>query len=433
MANQSFIPTCINEWKYNKGLVSKITSLLPESFKKGDEVELLDFPPPEKCALTPIKQKRELVNKRLGEKLQTLYKDKDLKLLSLKRPTGNANVSAQERYEFNTKISSIQISNVEVTCRMATSNAISMGNMTYKLSRIGSIKFKGEMKQIMETLLDKCVEELDMIKKGNVRERHPAALYAGDHSFHCPWPCGAIQEAMMEDKPEFFSNPTDSGGFLKIPSNTKSNKLCFYKRQLIGQGFIPYIDRRGNIPPLRNEENDLVDNDEDDEQFIFDNMFIDHDGKLAGVMRSPIEVNAPNFLSTVDMTETTALLSFKLHFVGITQGGMNLYLKPSDNNVIYCTKSSMSNEIESASDFLENQLHTSEKIQKSLPSKLFETFEMPSTEMPSTEPETAETPKSPPRKKAKSSEDDHDCDYDDDDDDCNENYQNKKTSILEMI
>ena len=116
--------------------------------------------------------------------------------------------------------------------------------------------------------------------------------------------------------------------------------------------------------------------------FLLDNLFFDGaHGELCGVKRENIKYK-PNFLNTVDSDDCTALISFSLHSVGKSQGGLNLYLKPLKDFPIYCTNIESVKKLPNAKQYLEEMMYNTndnnnicqnlrEKFKRRIPTLVF--------------------------------------------------------------
>ena len=215
--------------------------------------------------------------------------------------------------------------------------------------------FKGELKSIIDELLEKCKKELTETYRQKITEIKMAAMYIPEHNDNlCGWECVRL-EKNIQKTPEYSS-------FFNLEENNNSNyntrnkPLCYYKRQLIGQEIIPFVDDDdADDDGNNNGEGNLISCKQN--EHVFDNLFF-MKNELCGIKKHKIRFT-PNFLNTVDRDECSALLGFTLDYVGVTTDRMNLYLKPlSGDNPIYCTNVSSSKDLPKASKYLEEELFT---------------------------------------------------------------------------
>ena len=346
-----FHPTSVNRFRYTSYLANAVVALIPEPRGDLTNVQLLSHPPD--LNSRRIRDKRFKVTAQFKQKLEELYK-KDTKILQRRPSLVNSN-NNQPKYDFTKEFKAPVLNFVEVTCRIITND---FGGKGYNLSRIGTIMFKGEMREIISDLQERCRKELNEKHFETVVGAYPSAAYVREHKvICCPWRCGEIHDAVKDEYPEYFKE------------YCHQHPICFHKRQLLGQGLVPYIARP-------EEEND--DDDNECEVFIFDNMFEDKSGDLAGIKKDAINYHDPNFLTIVDRDACTALMTVSLDYVGISGNNLSIYFSCNNSKVIYCTNSLRCNDIQSASDYLDQTCYTNKKLQNHLeqhhkiPKRVFE-------------------------------------------------------------
>ena len=113
--------------------------------------------------------------------------------------------------------------------------------------------FKGELKSIIDELLEKCKKELTETHRQKITEIKTAAMYIPEHNDNlCGW------EKNIQKTPEyssFFNLEENSSNY-----NTRNKPLCYYKRQLMGQEIIPFVDDNDDDDDKNNDngEGDLI-------------------------------------------------------------------------------------------------------------------------------------------------------------------------------
>ena len=247
-----------------------------------------------------FKNRRIQMENELKKKLHSLYSEgKDI--LEIKRTPSNSN-SMQIKYAFTDDYSKIILKGVEVNCRMITSNMVSQGgggcggggyasssSSSYDLSRIGNIVFKGELKSIIDELLEKSKKELTETYRQKITEIKTAAMYIPEHNDNlCGWECVRLEKNIPKtpEYSSFFNLEENNSNY-----NTRNKPLCYHKRQLIGQEIIPFVD----------DDDDNNDNDNGEGNFIsckqnehvFDNLF-SMKNELCGIKKHHIRFT-PNF------------------------------------------------------------------------------------------------------------------------------------------
>ena len=287
----------------------------------------------------------------IKKKLNKLYEE-NKRILYLKKSSGGGKkVQNQERFVFRPEFQAIFYTGVEVSCRMISG---SLDN--YNIFRIGDIRFKGEMKEIMDTLLEKCKEEITTKFEMPITCIFSTAIYPYKHQIlNCPLPCKEITRSCYNRHKHIFQS------LIKKDKEDDGNNLediCYFKRQLVGQNVIPYVAAELDSTP-----------DGDDTLYVFDNMFLNKELRLEGIPPKNVRNDDKNFLDTVDSFSCNALISFSLSYIGVNNGGMNLYLDPK-GNVIYCTKANNQNEIpQHASQYLEELCFSNDKLKNLLKTK----------------------------------------------------------------
>ena len=430
-------------------LAEKISQLMKDISNDSDDdnytiPKLMNYPMEIKD--NSVKKRRLGIIKYLKQELNNLYK-KNERILIKKL---NQKTSIQNKYAFTGKYRKILIKGLEVNCRMITTNmnqnaSPSSSTITsYNLSRIANIIFKGDFQNIIDELMEKCKEELQSKFSEDVNEIKSAAMYIPQHNEStCGWKhnmCFNIDKNIKKLKSykSFFNNSNND-----ISNNSHDfffddfKPLCFYVRQLIGQELIPYVEDNNDDDDTHDDDNDECYISFKENEYIFDNLFFDKK-ELLGIKK--IEINhTPNFLDTVNREDCTALISFSLDYIGVTNGRMNLYLKSLNDCPIYCTNVSSSNKLSNASNYLEEVLYNNKnvveilekKYKKKIP-KCVKNFHQEQEEqqqqnnnkriITDKETELKTTPK-----KSKHCSDDDD-EYSDDDDDDNKNTDSYTTS-----
>ena len=332
-----FSPDMCPPQRHTKNLGNAVISLLKHRENLGNDFELLSHPP--QTNFETIETKRKNTNKRVATKFDKLY-NKGIQILT---PKPSSNLSHQIRYNFTEEFSKTNFNLIEVTCRLISQVET---KDSFNLARIGCITFKGKLKAIIDKLLEQCKQELNTKHNQNVIGSYLSATYIGEHKFgSCQWPCNKIQDIMKKKYEKYFSN------------HSSEKPVCFKKRQIIGQYLVPYIGKTNN---------NNIDDDDENETFIFDGMFVDGDGNLAGIKKDKIYYNDVYFLDIIDMDACTALMSFSLSHVGITSNHITIYLQNNGKHGIYCTNAMCASDIPNASDYLEQQCYSNISLQKYL-------------------------------------------------------------------
>ena len=310
------------EQKYTRELCEYLN--LFEKNNKPNGYDMRDFP--KNIEKNRIGLRRELQNDILQKTLSKLYENTKI----LKKRNESGGHKPQEKYHFTNEFKNIFFRGVEVSARMITQNNIS-DKLGYFTSRVGDIRFKGKMKEIMDDLLERCSKELDVTKINST------AMYAKTHKKFgvCNWEC----EKMACDRHQNI-----------FDGDKSQTTICYYYRQHVGQEVIPFIDKKSD----RQVEESIITKDTN---YVFDNMFLTRDCQLDGIKRMQIDPKEQNFLDAVSQEPCNALISFHLAYVGVTSGGMNLYLDPGQQ-ITYCTASVCDRNIKSATEYLENYVYS---------------------------------------------------------------------------
>ena len=349
--SNSFQPTYIKQYSYVR-TIGKIV----KSLQKDSDVFELEKYPEKKLGKPPttLKLRREELVASVNKKFQELYNRDDTNILDIKSTPHAQKMSNQKKYTFTKEFRDTVFKSVEVNCRMITSNmnsSFSVNDNKYHTGRVGNISFKGPLKKTIDDVLLRCKTELEDRYKEKVGTINSTAAYVNDHK-GCPWQCEKMQKYILNKKAAdyetFFANVNDQRSTV-LPS------VCFYTRQLLGQGFLPFIAGK-------DEDEDLLISMSD--QFLLDNVCTLADGTMKGVYKNRVSFDHPNFLDTVDHEACTALISFTLSYIGVTQGGMNLYIKILPP--IYCTDVTRECDLPNASDYLEGLCYEKSALQDHL-------------------------------------------------------------------
>lgn len=339
----------------SRNFSNEITNLALTLFEKTDDritdgiEKYIVHRYPKEIEKFKIRNQREGRLASAKEKLDKLY-DENKRILFHKKANKPQN---QEKYVFSQEFQKIFFKGIEVSCRMITSTINNNTNRTeYNLSRVADIKFKGDVQNMIDKLLEKCKEELETKHDTKVINIHSTAIYVRNHSLlNCPLPCNIIKRKCYNRHKHIYQAVEKKRE--RERDENKSDEICFGNRQLLGQSLIPYLAEESST----NEE-DIMNNN----VYVFDNMFLDQNCRLKGIERLHIREDGPNFLDTVDNLSCNALISFNLSSIGVTQSGMNLYLDTSIYP-IYCTKANNQNEItEHASQYLEDLCFSKDKL-----------------------------------------------------------------------
>ena len=358
-----FVPKNVNPHRYVKCLGNIFVSLLPENCD-FDDFELRRYPT--EVHFKRIKDRRLNTTAEMKKKMNSLYR-RGTRILNRKFNSGSTSTSI--RFDFTPEFARPMMNMIEVSCRIISLTEMNGFSFNYNLQRMGSIQFKGELQTVINDLLERCKTELNEVHFENVVGMYPSAAYIPEHKVGCPWECMKIHEHTKKTNHQFFTEYS-------------SNKpICFHKRQLLGQGLIPYVALDDKADEEKENEDPIIDNNEEDETFIFDNMFEDNEGNLAGIRKKKIRYDELNFLNIVDRDAVTALMSCSLSHVGINAKTITLYLKCSNNQAIYCTNATSSSEIPNASKFVMDYCYENPKIQNylvekhNIPRKAFEDYD----------------------------------------------------------
>ena len=329
----------------------------------------------------------------------------------------HGNSSTMQYFNLHKKIQLFNFRSVEVSCRIYTyydgsrsSGGGGQGDSSNAhLFKISSIKFKGELQEILEGLVKDCLETMPKCGLSSKTQVNNLKLYDAmaytstrcNHPNFPDWPCKAIEKMTLEKQPKLKPFHQQH-----IEKNKERNadadiNLCFYGRQPIGYAFLPFIDIDnsqkhkseevilGQFPEELTEyngtETDKINVELDEEyfcesvkienNFIFDNIFIgmstnmaaDIEKSLMGIYKTKINYEADNFLS-MGNDVCSALLDFTIHRIGVSRNGVNLNLLLKDSPV-FCTKATCENNIPSAREYLTNIFIENEDIQKQIMKK----------------------------------------------------------------
>ena len=323
--------------KSRNELVNKTLELVTE--RKHDDYGVYDVSKfyflshPEKIKENRLKLRRRVVTRTLKEQLQEFY-DKEGEPLFI----AQMNLSYEDRFILNPYLKAIHLAGVEVNCSMVSSN-----ENKYNVFKVDSIQFKGEMANIMTEFQTRCKREIESTFNRTVTDILQPATYVKKHNdIECKWWCDeTLTRCLMADM------------FEDIFKCTRwEDRICFYNRQMIGQCMVPYIAR----------PNETDDDQDQDEGFVFDNMFMDNKCDIMGIDQPCVNFAGTNFL--YGRERCSALMSFNLSYVGITSnGGMTLYLNIGDTK-IYCTMADSDRDITSCSEYLETAALHDKAIQR---------------------------------------------------------------------
>ena len=334
--------------KSRNELVNKTLELVRERKDDDDVYDVSNFyflSHPEKINKNSLKLRRQIVTRTLKERLQELY-DKEEENIFIAQMTSSKN--HQDKFILNPYFKAIHVAGVEVNCSMVSSN-----ENKYNVSKVNRIQFKGEMANIMTEFQNRCKREIESTFKRTVNDIFQPAAYAKEHNeIACKWPCEQILQACAGK----FSHLLDS-----MDSKERS-KICFYNRQVIGQGIIPYIARPNETDDDQDQDEGIM-NCVNTSSFVFDNMFMDNKCDIMGIDQPVVNLTGTNFLDTEGRERCSALMSFNLSHVGITSnGGMTLYLN-TGHTKMYCTMAHSDSDITSCSEYLENEALHDKDIQ----------------------------------------------------------------------
>lgn len=289
----------------------------------------------------------------LKDKLKELYDKEDAILQPAKTQSGQI----QRKYYFTPSFRNIRFKWIESTCYIVTSIKATETKISYNISRVGDVRFKGELQDIITNLVEKCKEELLAKYEKNINTINSTAFYVSDHKNYggCTWNCEQILKTCHK--------PDRAKHILDNVTNNVVPRVCFRTRQVVGQSIIPYIGEE-----IEKSKELLEDSINDDESFVFDNFFVNKNDTLAGIKKDTVKLDDINFLDLVDNSSCNALLNFNLSYIGVTTSGMNLYLTPTDS-IVYCTKANNQNDILNASKFLEHQTFNNESLRNLIEKK----------------------------------------------------------------
>ena len=359
--------TMLHQKQHNQHIAQNIKELWNNYDADNDSNYIPNFSNyPSKIKDNTIKNRRLIMYEILENKLNTLYENES-QIMEMKK-TQMTTKSMQNKYYFTQKFRDIVINGLEVNCRMITTNQ-GQTNQSYNLTRIGGITFKGKFKDLIEKLMEKCKTEITTKYGEKINEIKSAVMYMSYHSSapfsKCKWDCNAIERTIRK-KPyynNFFKNQatnvTDIGEKNNIYINNESNSLCYYDRQILGQSLIPFV-YDDNDDDDEESSNNIISSANDENTFIFDDMFMVQN-TIAGISIYPIRAE-PNFFDTVDRNACTALISFSLFYIGVTNGCMNLYLKCQPDRITYCTNVSSVRDIPKVSNYLIQQMYSNPQI-----------------------------------------------------------------------
>ena len=360
--DKTFIPHDIKYNNYNyfsNQILNWISATMPE--KTSCPQFYLENFPPQKKLYTTVRDRRLITEKTFGNFIKS-----NTDQLLFRRNTLNTQTSNNQiKYNFDDKISKVIIRGAEVNCRMITSSKMT-GETRNNLFRIGNITFKGQMKKIMDDILTQCKKELE--EKHNERDliTNGFAAYVNEHKRNtCLWPCEEIYKDLQNK----------NSHYQKIFSQSIDNKIpCFYTRQVLGQGFHPFIYKEEG-KEIAGRENEQEEEEIEEkiegydtgfltpahQDYLFDNLMLDKAANLIGVREYQIPYNHCNFLDSVDFDACTALINFNLSYLGITQRGINIYLKLHD--ICFCTSVASEYMLPNAKSYLEKICYTNDSVQ----------------------------------------------------------------------
>ena len=368
--------------------------------KDANDFKLRDYPPifdHEDGGKIRIKDFRDKQLKHFKNVLENLYEKKvPLVVQNIQ------NNKYMTNYSFRPEIAGFNLRAVEVTCRMFShydGGSLNVGGNSGKpdssntnLGRIGSIKFKGELQNVINQLLVECMSYMTM-KRGEPN-KNDAVCYTSQRCCHPPyindWPCKRIEKVTLdhnENVQNYYASHHQSTG------SGKDINTCFFQRQPIGQAFVPYIDLSdwkndslienfSNYDETNEEKKSIALDDESyfyqsvgDDGFVFNNLFISYTNNLvtdaskglSGIYKKDIRCDADNFL-TMGNCVCTALIDFQLDKIGVCNGSgnINLYIKPRIGTPILCTSAKSEIDIPTAREYLTNLLLENPKYRKYL-------------------------------------------------------------------
>ena len=397
-------------------LMEARNQLLPQNGKGGNISQWRDYPRYFDEVYVDAEGKRfrkfirigELRDLQLREFKKLLAKVDEESLCSFQNKT-----NTMTYISLNNKLQKFTFKSVEATCRPfsffepSTKNSPNDSETNCKIFKIGGIRFKGELKEVLDNLVKKCVNFL--CERGLSRSTNIAnieALPLNDAMAYTPkrcehtgraedgplhhlqghsriyWPCKQVEEITLENQPKLKQI------YLQKEKKEDGNvNICFLARQPFGYAFYPYIDGRksrncNNQMPLKVIEYDDAEDTEDtlmervpfnldenyftnscktENAFIFDNLFItatnnmniDLANSIMGVYKKNISPRDENFLCPGKETYS-ALFDFRLQKIGISRYGINLNLELLTSGPMFYTKSGTEAGIPSAREYLTN-------------------------------------------------------------------------------
>ena len=368
--DKTFIPHDIKSNNYNyfrNHILNWILTTIPEK-NNSPQFYLKNSPKQKKeNSYVTVRDRRLITEKNFGN----FIKSNEDQWLQRRHTLITQTSNNQIKYNFNDKISNAVIRGVEVNCRMITNSKLS-GESKNNLFRIGNITFKGQMKKIMDDILTRCKNELEEKHHEKDLITNGYAAYVNEHRPNtCLWPCEEIYKN-LQNKNRYHKIISQSLDINKTP--------CFYTRQILGQGFYPFIYKeeeeeedggkeisRGGGEKEEREEIDFLTLPAH-QDYLLDNLMLDKSGNLIGIKEYRIPYNHCNFLDSVDFDACTALINFNLSYLGITQRGINIYLKLHD--ICFCTNVTSEYALPNAKSYLENICYSNTSVQEYLVNKL---------------------------------------------------------------
>lgn len=383
-----FNPIQSENTEYGESTYKEINELIPV-LDNSDNFDLRSYPKyvDIKKNYVPIEMFRKLSLQAFKKILEKVYNDDNIRLVSMV-PSSSKH---QTFFKINHEISKIVFRGVEVCCRLIYyynngNGENTKGEISCNLSRISNIKFKGELQDVIHGFLKRCYKQMKELV-AEIKDDLPIkdhVMYFDMHNISkntCKWPCEKIHEYTK-------NNCATAKNYF---NTTKNEIVCYSKRQVIGQAFYPYVYKETEKDVENgqqlfseedyNEEEELafMNYEEDfkcDNYFVFDKFLIDASKKMKihplnmpvlGIFKQSVSIDEANILSNIGQDVCSALMSFQLDKIGITNNAINLYLTNKGAKIpILCTTAKCSSEIPSAKDYLMKLCMSNESIQSRL-------------------------------------------------------------------
>ena len=378
---------------YEEKIQRKIEQLLPadilqpnKQFYLRDKPSHFDEKDIKRVTYMTIKENKKIQLDIFNKILNDIYNNDKERLVSLAQ---NTKSKTQQIFKLNSKITKMNFRSIEISCRMmsyfeantnTTGSVVNNENNNVNLNRISNIKFKGEFGNVIQDLLEKCLEEIVGITdsdRSQMKIFSPAAYVSSRCSDSCTFPCLDIEKATCQRNSKcenLFSLYRQKLNMDSLGDDKKNPVCCFYRRQLLGTSFFPYISE--------DEDNDDdggggggVDNNilshyhsyyteevSPHTTCIFDNFYIqcsnnilkDLNASILGVENNYGSYDDENFL-TGETSIYSALIDFNMERIGLSGNGIVLYLNLLQTSApVYYTNVNNANAIISAKEHLTN-------------------------------------------------------------------------------